>query len=107
MNGRNAGAGGASARTAAATPGTSPPAPPGASLIAIGAYGTMARLPARAMGSGPWRFRLLSRSDRVKLALFLTGALCLCGLVRLWRGLPLPTLAGYAVLVLGFFAVPL
>jgi Bacterial membrane protein YfhO len=43
----------------------------------------------------------------VKLALFLAGALLLCGLVRLWRGLSLPTLAGYGLLVLGYFAVPL
>jgi len=43
----------------------------------------------------------------VKLALFLAGALLLCGLVRLWRGLSLPTLGAYGLLVLGFFAVPL
>jgi len=43
----------------------------------------------------------------LKLALFLVGALLLCGLLRLWRGLSLPTLAGYGLLVLGYFAVPL
>jgi hypothetical protein len=43
----------------------------------------------------------------VKLALFLAGALLLCGLVRRWRRLPLPILGGYVLLVLGYFAVPL
>jgi Bacterial membrane protein YfhO len=43
----------------------------------------------------------------VKLTLFLAGALLLCGLVRWWRGLSFPTLAGYSLLVLGFFAAPL
>jgi hypothetical protein len=43
----------------------------------------------------------------VKLALFLAGAALLGGVVRAWRGLPLPALAGYALLVLGYFAQPL
>ncbi|HVT58679.1 MAG TPA: hypothetical protein VHR45_09775 [Thermoanaerobaculia bacterium] len=43
----------------------------------------------------------------MKLALFVAGALLLCGLVRLWRRLSLSTLAGYPLLVLGYFAVPL
>src|ERR1700724_1853517 len=46
MNGRNAGAACGSALTVAAS-GSSPPAAPGASLIAIGAYATMAGGPLR------------------------------------------------------------